>query len=61
MAPLCDRSSEKNKENITLIWFDSKIGEMNSMADRMKTLREINDYVLAYNNIEECISYIKSI
>ncbi|CAF3526531.1 unnamed protein product [Rotaria socialis] len=61
MASLCDRSSETNRENITLIWFDSKIGEMNSMADRMKSLREINDYVLAYNNIEECISYIKSV
>lgn len=61
MAPNIDRSLEANKENITLICFDSDLGIKVETADRMNILRAINDYVLVYNNMEECISYIKSV
>lgn len=58
MASMVNRSSEENKETITLIWFDPSTGKN---VNTMKTLRAINDYVLVYTNLEECISYIESV
>lgn len=58
MSLISDRSTIENKENITLIWFDPNIGDREIM---IKTLRQINDYVLVYTNTNQCISYIQSI
>ena len=61
MTSIYDRSSEENKESVTLIWFDSMTGGKTDTASTMKTLRAINDYVLFHTDLEQCISYIKSI
>ncbi len=61
MALVSDRSSEENKENVTLIWFDPNTDGKVDQAATMETLRAINDYVLVYTNLDECISYIESV
>jgi hypothetical protein len=61
MATASDRSSQENKEIITLIWFDSNTDNAADTQDTMKTLRELNDYVLVYSDIHDCISYIQSV
>jgi len=48
-------SSIKNKEDITLIWLDKAIDESRTV------LREINNYVRLYTELEPCIAYIRSI
>jgi IS1 family transposase len=61
MASVSNRSSKQNKESITLIWFDSDTDENVNTEDTINSLRSINDYVLVYTNVQECISYIKSV
>ena len=61
MASVRVRSSEENKEIVTLIWFDSATDQNQDTTNTMKTLRTINDYVLIYNNVEECLQYINSV
>jgi hypothetical protein len=61
MAWTSDRSKIENKENNTLIWFDPNIDEKVDRVVTMKTLRAINDYVIVYTNMEQCIAYIESV
>lgn len=61
MSLVYDRSSIENKENVTLIWFDSNKHDNNEAASLLETLHTLNDYVLIYNNIYECISYITTV
>ncbi|CAF1358672.1 unnamed protein product [Adineta ricciae] len=61
MGSTSDRSSEQNKENISLIWFDPSLNEESTVAETIRTLRLINDYVVIHTNIEECVSYMKMV
>jgi hypothetical protein len=61
MALTSNRSSEENKEIVTLIWFDPNTDGNANKANTIKTLRTMNDYVLVYTDLEECISYIESV
>ena len=51
-SPAC--FSLKNQEDVTLIWLDQTIDTTRT------TLREINDYVLLYTEIETCFQSIRS-
>lgn len=50
-----------NKENTTLIWFDSQVGIDKSTDSIIARLRQINDYLLVYDNLNRCVTDIKSI
>lgn len=50
-----------NKENTTLIWFDSQIGVDESTYTIIARLRQINDYLLVHKDLNECVTEIKSI
>ncbi|CAF4647876.1 unnamed protein product, partial [Rotaria sp. Silwood2] len=50
-----------NKEDITLIWFDSKMNSNNHVEQTKKQLRQINDYVIFHTQLESCITFIQSI
>ncbi|CAF1961175.1 unnamed protein product [Rotaria magnacalcarata] len=51
-----------NKETITLIWFDQNIQlNMKDIQLTKNMLREINDYVLFFAQLGDCIHYIKSV
>jgi len=54
-----------NCEQITLIWFDSQLGEESPFIDDLRLteemLREINDYVLLFSNETQCFAHIESI
>src|SRR4051812_46027735 len=52
---------KENKESITIVWFDSDIYLHNHTVDGNERLREINDYVLYYSELEPCINYMKSV
>ena len=54
-------STEGNKESITLIWFDPKIGSREETEMTKQQLREINDYVIFYTDLELCVNDIQSI
>ncbi|UJR12445.1 hypothetical protein I4U23_016621 [Adineta vaga] len=61
------RSNDKNlfhgnKEIITLIWYDANIlSNFEDIALTKNQLRRINDYVLFFNDYQECEEHIKSI
>ncbi|CAF3322514.1 unnamed protein product [Rotaria socialis] len=57
----CVLASKENKEIITLVWFDPNIGSRDDTKLAMKRLREINDYVLFYTDVESCIVYINAV
>ena len=61
MASVSNRSSEENKESVTLIWFDGSVSDQADRAKTMNILRGINDYALFYRDLDECTSYIKSV
>ncbi|CAF2781795.1 unnamed protein product [Rotaria sp. Silwood2] len=50
-----------NKEDITLIWFDTHMEYNNHAEQTKKQLHEIVDYVVFYTELESCISFIESI
>ncbi|CAF1371955.1 unnamed protein product [Adineta steineri] len=50
---------KENKENITIIYFDLKLGKKS--MKRINMLRKINDYVLMYTNLDECVAHIETI
>ncbi|CAM4796161.1 unnamed protein product [Rotaria magnacalcarata] len=50
---------EENKENITIVYFDTR--KNGKTIDRTNMLQEVNHYVLKYDNIDECLSRIQSI
>jgi tetratricopeptide (TPR) repeat protein len=52
---------DENKENITLIWFDPNIGSRKDTDTTIKRLREINDYVKFYTELDQCLKHIQSI
>jgi hypothetical protein len=52
---------EENKENITLLWFDSNIESREDTEETEEQLRQINDYVKFYIDLELCVTYIQSI
>jgi len=54
-------SNAENKEITTLIWFDPNIGSREDTKITMKKLREINDYVVFHNELELCLTHIRSI
>ncbi|CAF3448056.1 unnamed protein product, partial [Rotaria sp. Silwood2] len=54
-------NTKENKESITIVWFDFNIHSYNQTHNINERLRQINDYVLYYNEIESCINYIHSI
>jgi tetratricopeptide (TPR) repeat protein len=54
-------SSDENKESITLLWFDPNIGSREDTEKTKQKLREINDYVRFYTDLELCVTYIQSI
>lgn len=51
----------ENKENITIIWCDEKIGTLLSEHHIECRLRNINDYVRLFSSQTECTRYIESI
>ncbi|CAF3622495.1 unnamed protein product [Adineta steineri] len=52
---------DENKENITLIWFDPDIESHIDTETTIERLREINDYVLFYTELNQCRTRIQSI
>jgi hypothetical protein len=58
--PLLDTTGE-NKESITLLWFDPNIGSHQDTEKTKEQLRQINDYVKFYTDLELCVTYIQSI
>ncbi|CAF2251126.1 unnamed protein product [Rotaria magnacalcarata] len=58
-------STRTNCEQITLVWLDSHIIDNGSFADDIclteEILRELNDYVVLFDNESECLAYISSI
>ena len=50
---------KENKESITLIWFDPNIGKREDTQKTQEQLRQINDYVVFYVDLDLCISFIK--
>ena len=52
---------DENKEHITLLWFDPSIGLGKNTETTMKRLREINDYVKFYADLDQCLVHIRSI
>ncbi|CAF4380153.1 unnamed protein product, partial [Didymodactylos carnosus] len=63
----CDVSSTTantvptNNESITLIWFDKNIDNKDDTFITRAMLREINDFVLFFNEKDKCLEYIQSI
>ncbi|CAF0938502.1 unnamed protein product [Didymodactylos carnosus] len=52
----------KNKESITLIWFDENIGRnLDDVKKTKKMLREINSMVVFFDERDKCIEHILSI
>lgn len=50
-----------NKEDTAIIWFDDRIDSNDKTIRYLRRIyREINDYILFYNNQSDCISSIKS-
>jgi tetratricopeptide (TPR) repeat protein len=55
------RNDKENKENITLLWFDSNI-ELHEDVDEIKIrLQFINDYIIFHTDIQICTKFIQSI
>ncbi len=54
-------TSKENKESTTLLWFDPNIGSRADTETTKQKLREINDYVKFYTDLELCVTYIHSI
>jgi tetratricopeptide (TPR) repeat protein len=52
---------DENKDNITLIWLDPNIDSSKDVETAMKRLREINDYVIFYTELDQCLMRIQSI
>ncbi|CAF4904383.1 unnamed protein product [Rotaria sp. Silwood1] len=50
-----------NKEDITLIWFDSNIDSNNRIEQTNKQLHQINDYIVFHTELKSCINSVKSI
>ncbi|CAF3835767.1 unnamed protein product [Rotaria sp. Silwood1] len=57
---LLNTINNENKENITLIWYDSNIG-LHENIEQTTQLRLINDYIIISIDFEQCISFIQSI
>ncbi|CAF0881596.1 unnamed protein product [Adineta ricciae] len=53
-----DERNDENRENVTIIWFNST---NENLQVKLKQLREINDYVLYFNQFDQCFSRIQSI
>ncbi|CAF1320996.1 unnamed protein product [Rotaria sordida] len=51
----------ENKESTTLIWFDPNIKSHEDIEKTKEQLRLINDYVIFFTDLEQCIRYIESI
>ena len=51
---------KENKETTTLLWFDPNIGRKEDTKQTQEKLREINDYVSFYEDLQLCIDYIQS-
>jgi hypothetical protein len=49
-----------NRENITLIWFDSMLSETNTSNSTLIQLRALNDYVLFYTKKAMFLEYLMS-
>mgnify|MGYP001068459397 CR=1 FL=1 len=61
MAHIATSATPKeNKENITLIWFEPKIGKYADTKRTQDKLRQINDYIIFYEDLQLCITYIQS-
>lgn len=56
---LTNKELREHKENITIIYFDSNSNR--KTRKRIKIFREVNDYVLGYTNIDECVSRAQTI
>ncbi|CAF4661347.1 unnamed protein product [Rotaria sp. Silwood1] len=54
-------NTTNNKEDITLIWFDSNINSNTHLEQTIKQLRQINDYVVFHTQLQSCITFIQSI
>ncbi|CAF3917741.1 unnamed protein product, partial [Rotaria sp. Silwood1] len=50
-----------NKEDITLIWFDSNMDSNDHLEQIKKKLYQINDYTIFHTQHESCITFIQSI
>lgn len=51
---------KENKEIITLIWFDPNIGKREDTIETQEKLRQINDYVIFYQDPQICSTFIES-
>ncbi|CAF3721502.1 unnamed protein product [Rotaria sordida] len=58
---LSTTTNNENKESITLIWFDPNIGSNEDTEKTKQTLRLINNYVIFFTDLEQCITFIESI
>jgi len=55
------KTPKENKETTTLLWFDPNIGHKEDTKQTKDKLREINDYVSFYEDLQLCIDYIQSV
>ncbi|CAF3309219.1 unnamed protein product [Rotaria socialis] len=58
---LIGSNDKKNKENITIIWFDLRIGSDEDTETVEERIRSINDFVIFITDLDECVKYIKSV
>jgi len=54
------KTPKENKETTTLLWFNPNIGHKEDTKQTQDKLREINDYVSFYEDLQLCIDYIQS-
>ncbi|CAF5043532.1 unnamed protein product, partial [Rotaria sp. Silwood1] len=54
-------NTQENKEIITIVWYDSNIHSYNARKNIDERLRQLNEYVEYYDDIESCMNYIQSI
>ncbi|CAF2242730.1 unnamed protein product [Rotaria magnacalcarata] len=52
-------NDKKNKESITIIWFDPRIGSDDDIEAAKERIRSMNDFVIFTTDLDECVKYIK--
>ncbi|CAF4094153.1 unnamed protein product, partial [Rotaria sordida] len=55
------KTNVENKESTTLLWFDPNIGSHEDTERTKQELRSINDFIIFYTDLKQCVTFIQSI
>jgi hypothetical protein len=58
---LSNNYTRKNKESVSLIWFDPSVNTTDDSKTTLEVLRSVNDFFLYFTECTPCVDYIKSI